>query len=551
MPIVLAASALLWSLAMATPLEAQPQISTVKTQVPPDHVVLRFHAEQVDGVDELVLRDGAVVIHHREWQPMVGLKTELPAPLPQDPGTRVVVRNRVGRPAVQVIQQPAAQNGYETRLLIDDGPEAGAAPLRFELVVVSGRAAPHPCNVVLITIDSLRPDRLGCYGHSRPTSPHLDAFAAQAVRFTHAYSTSSFTPPTHASLLTSRYVGDHGLLTWNRLDDAQLTLPEVLSEYGYRTGASVCLNLLSEQQLGQGVEWRREGTRDGREVVSDALEFIRGPARPFFLWIHLYDVHRPYARVPNWTDAFGRSDRPELGNQEGHYNLKPQDVRRQRLSEPHLAYLVDRYDAGIAYADAQLAPLLAELSTSPRRSDTMVVVTADHGESLLDHPERLFSHDPFLYSSVTHIPLLIRFPDGRSAGSTCDALVSQIDVAPTIVNVLGIEQPAAFAGLSLAALGAGATLPRDEIYAECWGWETLKSVRTRTQLLIRNMKDNSQQRFVLSSDPDERTPIVADQPADAALVERLQRFSQRGAAAQPPELDPETLKKLKSLGYAE
>ncbi|MCG3125949.1 MAG: hypothetical protein CHACPFDD_00776 [Phycisphaerae bacterium] len=531
-------------------LEAAVQTKPQTAQPQPVSVLV-FAAQAVDGVDELVLRDGAVVIQHREWQPMVGVKTECPNATPREPGFRIAVRNRDGRPAVHVIQQPAAENGYETRVLIDDGPEAGAAPLRFELVAVRGRSAPRPHNVVLITIDSLRPDRLGCYGHTRSTSPNLDAFAAQSVRFTRAFSASSFTPPTHASLLTSRYVGDHGLLTWNRLDDAQVTLPEVLSENGYRTGASVCLNLLSEQQLGQGVEWRREGTRDGREVVSDALEFIRGPARPFFLWIHLYDVHRPYGRVANWTDAFGQTDRPELGNQEGHYNLRPQDVRRQRLSDAHLAYLVDRYDAGIAYADAQLAPLLAELSAPARRADTMVVITADHGESLLEHPERLFSHDPFLYSSVTHIPLLIRYPDGRGAGSVCDALVSQIDVAPTVLDVLGVEKPPAFAGLSLAALAGGATLPRDEIYAECWGWETLKSVRTRAQLLICNMKDNSPQRFVLSSDPGERTPIAGDQPGDAALVERLQRFSQRAAAAQPPVLDPETLKKLKSLGYAE
>jgi len=123
----------------------------------------------------------------------------------------------------------------------------------------------------VITIDSLRPDHLGCYGYARPTSPNLDAFAARAVRFTNAFSTSSFTPPSHGSLLTSRHVGDHGLLTWNAL---RRRWPRCWSRRA-RTGASVNLTLLSDNCLGRGVEWQREGAREARTIVSEALEFVR------------------------------------------------------------------------------------------------------------------------------------------------------------------------------------------------------------------------------------------------------------------------------------
>ena len=142
------------------------------------------------------------------------------------------------------------------------------------MVAVPVRSASRPRNVLVITIDPLRPDRLGCYGHGRPTSPHLDAFSKQCVRYVNAFSTCSFTPPSHASLFTSRYVGDHGLLTWESLEEEQVTLAEVLDDHGWRTGACVNLELLNANGLGQGIEWGRDQDRDARRIVDDALEFL-------------------------------------------------------------------------------------------------------------------------------------------------------------------------------------------------------------------------------------------------------------------------------------
>ncbi len=513
--------------------------------------VLSFTSPAVDGVDVLVLREGQVTIEHKQWRPIDEFEARVVNRIPRDTQYQIVVRKRQGRPNVSVIQQPCESNRYELRVLIDD-PWAGAAPLSFDLYARPIDQPRHPYNVLLITIDTLRADRLGCYGYTRPTSPNLDAFARQCVLFTQMFSTSSFTPPAHASLFTSRYVGDHGVLTWNALSDEHKTLAEVLAGYGYRTGASINLHMLSRQNLGQGFQWRREGGRDGRAIVTDGLDFIRRPSdQPFFLWLHLYDVHRPYGRTPNWTERFNQHGRPGVGDREDHYNLTAQEVRERGLSEQDLQYIVDRYDAGVAYADAQLAPLLAELSTPQRIGDTLIVITSDHGESLRDHPEQLFTHDPFLYAAVTRVPMLIRHPGQRGGGQTSNALTSLIDVAPTILNVTGIPQPSCFRGLSLTRLPGAEPLPRAIVFMECWGHERLSAARTANWLVIRDIPRQSTSFFDLPNDPRELNPLALPQVASPRQLEqRLEAFIHRaGVADEPPTLDEDSLQELRSLGY--
>jgi len=514
--------------------------------------ILAFRAETVDGVDELVLEDGRARIEHKEWRPIEGLDVQVQAPLPAE-DVLVVVRARQGRPKVSVLEQPSAANGRRVRVRIDDGPAAGAAPVSFELWAVPSNPVPKPFDVLVITIDSLRPDRLGCYGYARPTSPNLDAFARGAVRWTRAFSSSSFTPPSHGTLLTSRPVGDHGLLAWNALPESELTLAEVLAERGYRTGASVNLTLLSDNALGQGVEWRREGDREARKVVEDALEFLReDDPRPWFLWLHLYDVHRPYGRVRGWTDLFATEPRSGIGDGEDHYNLKPEEVLERGLSPEDLRYVGDRYDAGIAYADAQLGPLLAEISTPARRARTLVVITADHGESLLDHAERRFSHDPFLLSAVTRIPLLVRYPDGRGAGLVRDDLTGLIDVAPTACAVLGLELPGSFQGRPLSPLAAEPTPLERVMYAECWGWTRQASARTREWLVVADLEAGATRAFDLLEDPGEKAALdPAADPASKDLARKLVSFVARKPMMDVPGPDPELERRLRALGYTQ
>jgi len=519
--------------------------------------VLSFKAEAVDGVDLMIVRDSGISIEHREFDEIRGWTTEVHNTVPREGAFRIVVRNKLGRPKVTVTQQPGADNNYESRVLIDDGPAGGASPLSFDLVALPFMEARTPRNVVIITIDSLRADRLGCYGYERPTSPNLDRFAEQSVRYENAFSTSSFTPPSHASIMTSRYVSDHGLYTWNRLPEEQLTLAEVLDRHGYRTGASVNIGLLSDQGLGQGFAFQKDAYRDVRRVVEDGLHFIRDESdAPYFLWLHFYDVHRPYGRVGDWKNRFADDELPGVGDGEDHYGLRPEDVETRGLDPDDLQYICDRYDGGIAYLDAQLAPLLEELSTPRAREDTLLIVTADHGESLLDHPDRLFTHDPFLYTVVTRVPLLIRYPTHpRSAGTVFEGLISLIDVAPTVLGVVGVEAPPTFHGLDASPSVPGQQRPRkwarSELYSECWGWEELKAIRNENHLIIRDLAKERTLFFDLQDNPAERSPAAkAPDPGARTLEKLLQEFTLRRPETDgPPPLDPEIIKKLRELGY--
>jgi arylsulfatase A-like enzyme len=509
-----------------------------------------FKTESLDGVDRLVLRGDDCKVEHLQWQPMARPVWRFRGGVPREGHWILEVRNKKGRPGVVVEQQPSEKNHWETKVLLDDGAAGGASPLEFELVFVEVPDIEHPFNVLLITIDSLRPDRLGCYGHSRPTSPTLDAFARESVRYSNAFSTSSFTPPSHASLLTSRYVGDHGLLTWESLASEQLTLPEVLVSYSYRTGACVNLDLLSSNGLGQGVGFQREENRNARAVVSDAIEFLADASdRPWFLWLHLYDVHRPYGREPGYAARFAGHPVADESSEEC-YNLTPEQRRDRRCTESGLEDVVSRYDAGIAYADAELAPLFARLDDPGRQQDTLIVLTADHGESLLDHDERYFSHDPFLYSAVTRIPLLIRYPGLAGAGTVSSELTGLLDVAPTVLDQIGLPQPDEFRGLPLKPADPGARRSRDHLFMECWGWEELKAVRNDRYLLILDTKSNTTRAYDLEHDPKELHPFTLIPSAARSLETALSRFAARPRARETPgELDEATLSRLRALGY--
>jgi arylsulfatase len=448
------------------------------------------------------------------------------------------------------------------RLFLRGSPLANAGPVLFDVYAVRTPELKHPYNIVVITIDTLRADRLGCYGYKRPTSPNLDAFAKEAVLFKNAFSTSSFTPPAHASLFTSKYVADHGLLTWNKLPDGEVTLAEVLQDCGYMTAASISRTMLSRQNLGQGFDlWKEGDVRDGREVVQDGLQILRSPSnRPLFLWLHLFDVHRPYGREPGWAKRFNAGGRAGVGDNEKDYNLASKEYRKlgnglegSGLSEADLQFIADRYDAGVAYADSVLGPLLTELSKSPRLEDTLVVVTSDHGENLLEHRECLFSHDPFLYSVVTRIPLLIRYPKAADGGKTVESLVSLIDIAPTVMDAIGLDVPPSFkTGRSIEPLRMeDEEWRKRKVYMECWGWEKLKAVRSQKHLILTDMKTGKAEYYELTNDPGELQPFPTPQSeCDSRIAGLLSEFSKRkNANAEAPKLDSDLEQQLRSLGY--
>ena len=412
-----------------------------------------------------------------------------------------------------------------------------AATLALAGCATSCAEPPAPASaVLLVTFDTTRADRLGCYGHDAAVTPRLDALARRGLQFDAAYTPTPLTLPAHTTMLTGAWPLSHGVRdnTLFTVAPATRTLSEALVERGWRTGASVGAFVLDERYgLDQGFEsyvgpamgpsnGPTIAERPAAAVIDDALRWLETVARDerFFLWVHLFDPHHPY-QAP---DEFGRRT-------------------------------ADGYDAEIAYADAEFGRLLDSLQATGRLSSTLVIATSDHGESLGEHGEQ--SHGFFLYDAAVKVPLLMAGP-GVPQGHVSRA-VSLRDVAPTVLDWCDVPRkalPGATAPslLDTVALGSGdddralyfeTFLP---FYAHRWApmqallWRGHKFIQTRRPEL-----------YDLTNDGEELTNLIADQP------DLAQTMSQRlaGLIAEHPlhgsaVVDPvraQDLQALAALGY--
>ena len=314
-----------------------------------------------------------------------------------------------------------------------------------------------PRGLVIVTLDTTRADRLPAYGASGIPTPALDRLAREGVVFDRALTVAPLTLTAHTSLFTGLYPGHHGVRdnADSPLDAAQATLAQLLHARGFRTAAFVGSSVLAaDRGLARGFDRYSDGSgaasapprrRPATEVIDEARTWIDGlDGSPFFLWVHLYDVHTP--------------------------QTPPLEYRRASGGDP--------YDAAIAYVDAQLDRLLAELDRTHRLSTTAVVVAGDHGESLGEHGEQ--EHGIFVYDSVLHVPLIVRTPGIRLAGSA--ELASLVDVLPTVLDLFHLA-PVPADGLSLVPALTGQAIPRDRVvYAESmygrrFGWSPLRAIR--------------------------------------------------------------------------
>jgi arylsulfatase A-like enzyme len=286
---------------------------------------------------------------------------------------------------------------------------------------VGGRAqAPTP-NVLLITIDTIRADRIGAYGYTKGATPAIDRLAREGVRFADATSQAPLTGPAHAAILTGQYPGRLGVR-----DNATTPIPQgtptaasLFKARGYRTGGFIGAFILgSEYGFAQGFDVfdaqfqqftagsKLQAQRRGGEVVDAAVKWLRGPSsgsNPFFGWVHLYDAHTPYEA--------------------------PAPFRARFAASP--------YDGEIAYVDNCIAQLITALEQTGQLDRTVVAVIADHGEGLGDHGEE--EHGLFLYDSVLRIPWIMRLPARESAGTVVKTQVRGIDVTPTLAALAGIS----------------------------------------------------------------------------------------------------------------
>jgi arylsulfatase A-like enzyme len=435
-------------------------------------------------------------------------------------------------------------------------------------------------NVLVVLVDTLRVDRLGAYGSARGLTPFIDSLAGRGCVFRRAYAPSSWTNPSVASLFTSRYQSQHGVISFSSvLPEEELTLAELLKQHGFRTAAFVG-NILVNQHTGfaQGFD-TFENVPGPRATPNDPSAKGRAedlnprvlhwldqahaaePSAPIFLYLHYMEPHAPYAPP---ADLLARSldgqPTPDLAriNSQMIYPLPPFDVEVTRAAER-------LYDAEIASLDARLRELFAALATRGFLDGAIVLFVADHGEEFLEHG--LVGHHQTLYEEVIRVPLLLVAP-GCAAHRDVTDVVSLVDMAPTLLELLGIPSPAGYEGRSVvptigrgwwwpggrAGLPAGRPALSELIKAE--GTLRLSPheyavVRDTAKLIVG--VDGEREYYDLGRDPGERDRNLVAAGTRAGLDETLDRFRRPGGPARvvQPAIDPKTRERMRALGYVE
>ncbi len=420
-------------------------------------------------------------------------------------------------------------------------------------------------NVLLISIDTLRPDRLGCYGHARDTSPTLDALAAEGVLFTDVTSTSPWTLPSHASLLTGLYPSRHGVRGHtSKLKQSVPTLAGALADAGYQTLAIVNSHNLSKRYgLDSGFEtfvyvpeYEQDGAipNRGPTVVRRARRLLdkRGE-RPFFLFLHFYDAHTDFTPAPEYRRRFVR---PYEGFVDGStQQLIDLRARNVQLEQGDIRHLFDLYDAEIRQLDDVLGGFMGFLDDEGLLDDTLVVVTSDHGEEFMEHGSYL--HGRTHYEEVIRIPLLLRGP-GLPAGLRVKTRASLVDIAPTILSLAGVEAPKV-SGIDLTPFLAahGAPEPDRLLFSEADHNNDQPDIRSmvrapRHKLLFDRALERAQL-FDLEADPGETHDLSASdaQLAELLMAELLRFLSNSTQGEDIGAPSEEILERLEQLGYGE
>ncbi len=426
--------------------------------------------------------------------------------------------------------------------------------------------APERQNLLLISIDTLRADHLGCYGYERDTSPNLDRLAREGVVFEHAYSTAAWTLPSHASLFTGLYPSEHGVVsTRHRLPDAQTLLPEVLAGLGYRSAGIVSTVPYLRRAYGFRQGWENYDDRSlytktrQWQKLSLSAELYKGTLQqldrlgkgPFFLFVHDYDVHSRYLPPPPFDRRFGPPPSPAPPPKNETWQ-----AQRDRL--------VPQYDGEIAWVDSWIGKLVDELRRRDLLERTVVAVVSDHGEEFHEHGQ--WEHNKNLYDSVLHVPWIVRFPGGRHAGTRISTPVSLVDVPATLLALAGRREARWNSGRDVTGwLSPGAAPEPSDIFAFLvprGDSGQMAIVSDGYKMILRtDLKERPQfpplGLFRVGVDAGETRDLSAGEGARAAALHR--RMEEALAAhlrrqrALPPrsrgKLSQEELESLRALGY--
>jgi arylsulfatase A-like enzyme/Tfp pilus assembly protein PilF len=402
-----------------------------------------------------------------------------------------------------------------------------------------GPLAADPPDVILVTIDTLRADHVGCYGDASAQTPTIDALARAGARFTLAYTPVPITLPAHGSLLTGTFPMATGMhdFTTNKLPAKSATLAGILRDHGYTTAAFIGAAVLDSRfGLNQGFDTYFDYfdfsqlrassfdqlERRGDQVVDEALRWLKlNPRRPLFLWVHLYDPHHPYTPPEPYASRFRNS----------------------------------LYDGEVAFADAQVGRLFSYLQERRNYDNALIVLASDHGEGLGEHGEK--THGFFIYNSTLHVPLIFKVPGARPR--VVEEEVSLVDVLPTLLQALKLPVPPAVQGRSLMSSILGRSSgASSSLYAESYlpllhfHWSQLRGLQSRGWKFIEAPKPEL---YDVRRDPEEENNLFKGQGARAhEMRERLYALMRRYTPAAGPEpekalTDPALYDRLRSLGY--
>ena len=393
-----------------------------------------------------------------------------------------------------------------------------AAPFWVSHCGLSATETPRP-NVLIYLMDALRPDHLGCYGYHRDTSPTIDQLAQEAVRFTDGIAQSSWTRPSVASLLTSTYPSFHGANNeWDVLRTNLPSLSAALKRKGYQTHCFMS-NANCTPVWGFGGDFARfvdtgcfgiENVNDGLAVdaVLHTLDTMAG--EPWFFYVHVMGPHGPYTPPPPYDTKFT----PE---REG-----------RTAEEAKLLQDMALYDGSIAYSDAQFARLLERLRSRDVYDNTLIVFLSDHGEQFMEHGET--EHGKSLFDEEIRVPLLMRMPKGACAGSVRLGLVELVDVAPTILDIVGAEPETGFSGQSLLGLIQEEQWDKTLGYASLhFDEKDMRAARSATLKYIHDMAETRECWYDLVADPEEQRPSLTPLPGGMLLAHHAETLGMLGA----------------------
>ncbi len=450
----------------------------------------------------------------------------------------------------------------------------------FPSMVWSAQKKP---NVILITIDALRADHLHCYGYEKDTSPTMDRLAAEGVLFENASTTSTRTTQSLAAMITGRYPQSIGVRTlYEKLKLDEVTLAEVLKQHGYYTGAVIANPVVKNRQLDQGFDFFSVTHKQVKAIKTNELFLSwlgQHQDRPVFAWVHYEDPRMPYfppGKFKNIHDYSGRFEKgfgffqhPDDLVKIKHELFKPKVVYHHTiLPQRELKRIRALYDGEIAYTDMALGRLLEDMKSLGFMENTLLVVSADHGESLGEH-QYYFAHGEFVYQPTSRVPLIFHWPGKIPPNRRISQNTQTIDILPSVLSFLGITDPfSGHEGRDLAGAASGkADLVGIPVYTESGEslWEKyntrryvsgikgkIRSIREGNWKLILSPTKSEPilELYNLGTDPSETKNLAVEKPERTRkMARKLQEWMRKGEHHVIVPKDRNIKKLLRALGY--